>query len=74
MLISVVMATYNGEKYIQEQLDSILAQTVPAHEIIVVDDCSTDNTWLILNDYATRYAQIKIYQNSENYGVANTFD
>lgn len=72
--ISVVIATYNGEKYIQEQLDSILAQTVPAHEIIVVDDCSTDNTWLILNDYATRYAQIKIYQNSENYGVANTFD
>ena len=42
--VSVVMCTYNGEKYLREQMDSILAQTYPIHEIIVCDDCSTDRS------------------------------
>lgn len=46
--VSVVMCTYNGEKYLREQMDSILAQTYPIHEIIVCDDCSTDGTMNIL--------------------------
>ena len=73
-VISVSMATYNGEKYLQEQLDSILTQTIPAYEIVIVDDCSTDNTWQILHEYAVNYPQIKIYQNNDNCGVAKTFD
>ena len=47
--MSVVMATYNGAKYISEQLDSIIAQTLAPDEIIIVDDCSNDNTWLVLS-------------------------
>lgn len=39
--VSVVMCTYNGEKYIREQLDSILAQTYPIYELIIQDDGST---------------------------------
>ena len=42
--VAVVMCTYNGEKYLREQMDSILAQTYPIHEIIVQDDRSTDGT------------------------------
>ena len=42
--VSVVMATYNGEKYLREQLDSILGQTYAPFEIIIQDDGSTDGT------------------------------
>ena len=50
MKISVCMATYNGEKYIKEQLESILNQSLPVDEIIISDDSSTDNTVRIIKD------------------------
>ncbi len=49
--ITVVMATYNGEKYIEEQLVSILNQSYPPDEVIIRDDCSTDNTCRIIKDF-----------------------
>mgnify|MGYP000493999457 CR=1 FL=1 len=72
--LSVVMATYNGEKYIANQLDSIIAQTLSVDEIIIVDDCSTDNTIEILERYAQKYNYIKIYCNAVNSGVVRTFN
>jgi len=51
MNISVVMTTYNGEKYLKEQIDSILSQTLPPRELIVCDDCSSDGTAAILEQY-----------------------
>ena len=53
-MISVAMATYNGEKFIREQLDSILAQTITDWELIVCDDVSTDSTIAILEEYAKK--------------------
>lgn len=44
MKISIVLSTYNGKAYITEQLDSILNQTRKADEVLIFDDCSTDNT------------------------------
>ena len=61
--VSVVMYTYNGEKYLREQMDSILAQTYPIHEVIVCDDCSTDSTMNILQEYAAKYSFVKVHQN-----------
>ena len=49
--ISVVIATYNGAKFLAKQVHSILAQTVFPAEIIVCDDCSTDNTVAILETF-----------------------
>lgn len=49
--VTVAMATYNGAKYLEEQLDSILSQTLPPNEIIVCDDSSSDGTWDILERY-----------------------
>jgi len=67
--VSVVMCTFNGEKYLKEQLDSILAQTYPLYEIIIRDDCSTDDTWKILQDYQSQYSLLfKCFQNEKNLG------
>ena len=50
-LISIVLCTYNGEKFLQEQVESLLSQTYKNMEIIVSDDCSTDNTRNVLERY-----------------------
>ncbi|MGE5307879.1 MAG: glycosyltransferase family 2 protein, partial [Deltaproteobacteria bacterium] len=57
--ISVVMPVYNREKFIRQALDSVLAQTLPPLEIIVVDDGSTDGTRDILKDYGRRVRTIR---------------
>lgn len=67
------MCTYNGEKYIREQLDSLLDQTFPIYEIIVQDDCSTDTTWTILSEYAAKYEHIKLFKNLTNLGLNQNF-
>lgn len=59
--ISVCIATYNGEKYIQEQLDSILDQLGPADEVIISDDSSTDGTLSIVGSFNDK--RIKIFAN-----------
>ena len=71
--ISVVMATYNGAAYVPAQLDSILNQTLPPDEILVVDDVSQDETWAILQDYASRYPTIRIIRNEKNMGAYANF-
>lgn len=71
--VSVVMCTYNGAKYLKEQLDSILNQTYPLHEIIVQDDGSTDDTLRILHQYAEQYSIIKVYRNTGRHGVNANF-
>lgn len=73
--ISVVMCTFNGEEYIEEQLDSILGQTVMPDEIIIKDDCSTDGTYSIVCEYVKRFPEIKfiVEQNQINCGFINNF-
>ena len=62
-LISVVMATYNGEKFLAKQLDSLLSQTYPNIEIVICDDASTDGTSLLLASYGAIHNNIRILQN-----------
>ena len=70
--ISVAMATYNGEKYLEEQLDSILSQTLKPVEIIVCDDQSTDGTVKILERYHLN-GLIKYYINEHRLGFIGNF-
>ncbi len=70
-MISVCMATYNGQKYIKEQIDSILDQLGDNDELIVSDDGSTDNTVAILLSYQDN--RIKVYQNTGSHGVNANF-
>ena len=59
-MISIAMTTYNGEKYIKQQLDSILNQTYTDIELIICDDCSVDNTLNILKEYSKKDFRIKM--------------
>lgn len=71
--VAVVMCTYNGEKYLRQQLDSILAQTYPVRELIVQDDCSTDSTLAILREYEAKVPFMKVIENSHNLGFNLNF-
>jgi len=71
--VSVVMCTYNGEKYIRQQLDSILQQTYPIFEIIINDDLSTDRTVDIIEEYMIRYDNIHLFVNSKRLGAHPNF-
>lgn len=73
-LVSVVMATYNGARFLREQLDSIINQTYTNLEIVIVDDCSSDDTVAILNEYAAKHANIKVYVNEVNLGYVKNFE
>lgn len=72
-LVSIAMATYNGEKYLKEQLDSIYAQTYKNIEVIVCDDCSSDKTVEILDEYKEKYG-LKYYINEKNLGFKKNFE
>ena len=71
-MISVCLAAYNGERYIKEQVDSILAQLGPTDELIVSDDGSTDATVEILASYGD--IRIKVFHNSGRKGVVGNFE
>lgn len=71
--ISVVMCTYNGARFIREQLDSILNQTYPIYELIIQDDCSTDETVEIVKEYTSRDKRIKLFINSTPLGFNYNF-
>ena len=73
--ISVALCTYNGDKYLADQLDSILSQENPVDEIVICDDGSTDETFSILKNYQTRFPAIfRIFINDENMGYVENFE
>lgn len=73
-MVSIVMASYNGEKYLGEQIDSIMSSTYQDFEIFIVDDGSQDNTMEILEQNKEKYPdKIHISQNESNMGVTLNF-
>ena len=67
-LISILLCTYNGEDYLEEQIQSLIHQTYTNIEIIISDDASTDGTSIILKKYAS-YPKITISLHNENVGL-----
>ena len=66
--VSVIMPAYNSSAYIEDSIDSVLAQTYPDWELIIVDDASTDNTQQLVTAYQDE--RIRYYRNDTNRGVA----
>lgn len=74
-MVSVALCTYNGEAYLGKQLDSLFAQTHPISEIVVCDDCSTDNTLEIIQKYSNKYPNVmKVIQNDKHLGTTKNFE
>lgn len=69
-LVAVIMPLYNSQKYVSEAIESVLAQNYKNVEIIVVDDCSTDNSFEIVKELSKKYNIIKCYKMEKNSGVA----
>lgn len=70
--VSVAMATYNGEKYLKEQIDSILSNLSSDDELVISDDFSNDNTRNILKEYSKRDGRIKLLDGPKQ-GVKQNF-
>ena len=70
-LFSVIMPNYNKGKYIKEAIESVLAQTYPNWELVIVDDASTDNSLEVINTFLNN-ENIKLIKNADNKGVGYT--
>ncbi len=70
-LVSVIVPVFNGERYLRESFDSILAQTYPRTEILVLDDASTDGTGMVAAAYGERVKYHRQRANRGIYGNAN---
>ncbi|MBO6273910.1 glycosyltransferase [bacterium] len=64
--VSIILPTYNGERFIRDSIESVLNQTYSNWELIVVNDCSTDNTLDIVNDYVHKDERITVISNEKN--------
>ena len=71
-LVSVIMPAYNAEPFIEEAIASVIAQTVADWELIVIDDCSTDDTVQIVSAFVRQDPRIQLLTNASNMGVAKT--
>ena len=73
-MFSIAMTTFNGARYLREQIDSILNQTIQDFELVICDDCSSDETFEILCNYAKKNPRLKVYQNEYNLGFKDNFE
>ena len=71
-LVSIIMPSYNAAQYVAASIDSILAQTYHNWELIITDDCSTDGTQSILQDYARRDERVRLFLFDTNQGSGAT--
>lgn len=71
-MVSIIMPAYQAERYIEEAIQSVLSQTCSDWELIVIDDCSSDNTEQIVKNYTKKNPKIHYYRNEINLGAAET--
>lgn len=67
-MVSIILTSYNQEKYLEESIQSVLNQTYQDFELLIVDDCSTDTSWNIIQEYVKKYPIIKGFQSKKNMG------
>lgn len=73
-LVSVAMCTYNGARFLKEQLDSLLGQSYKNIEIVVTDDGSTDDSVSLIKTYAAAHDNIRLFENDINLGFVKNFE
>jgi hypothetical protein len=73
-VVSIILPVHNGEKYVRKSIESCLVQTHKNFELIIIDDCSTDNTPTILQEYARQDSRIKLFHNTSNKRLPSTLN
>ncbi|MGB2651414.1 MAG: glycosyltransferase family 2 protein [Candidatus Omnitrophota bacterium] len=73
-MVSVITPVYNGELYLAKCIESILAQTLPDFEYIIIDDGSSDGTWAVMEQYAGKDPRIVLIKNERNMGQASSMN
>lgn len=68
--LTIAISVYNVARYIRQALDSVLAQTFKDFELLVIDDCSKDETWQILEEYAAKDSRIRLIKQEKNQGLS----
>lgn len=71
--VAILLATYNGEEYLREQIDSLYSQTYSGWSLYIHDDGSTDNTMAIINDYSSRHDNITVFDYPSRHGARDNF-
>ena len=69
-MISIIVPVYNAEKYLEKSIESILKQTYPAWEMILIDNGSEDNSFRICQEYAKKDNRITLLRQYQNKGVS----
>ena len=72
--VDILLAAYNGEKYLKELIDSILNQTYKNIKLIISDDCSKDSTRKILEEYEKQDERVEVYYQPQNLGYVKNFE
>ena len=72
-LVSVILPTYNRESYLAESIESVLVQTYTNFELIIVNDCSTDHTSELLDDFRRKDQRIRVIENEMNKALSLSF-
>jgi glycosyltransferase involved in cell wall biosynthesis len=72
--VSVALCAFNGERWLAEQLDSVLAQDGVEVDVVAMDDASTDGTFAILQAYAAKDPRVRVYRHEENLGHLRSFE
>lgn len=72
-MIDILMATYNGENFLSTQIESIICQTFKDWHLFIQDDCSTDNTLSIIDEYVKRDSRITLIENNAKLGPGKNF-
>lgn len=72
--ITVFMPVYNTEKFVGKAIDSILAQTYVDFELLILDDCSTDRSFEICQDYAKMDSRVRLIRNEQNLGMMGNWN
>jgi teichuronic acid biosynthesis glycosyltransferase TuaG len=70
--VSIIMPSYNSERYIRKSIDSVLNQTYKNWELIIIDDCSPDGSLSMIREYCNMDSRVKLIVNEKNLGVAES--
>jgi len=74
VFVSVIMPSYNHEKYVSEAINSVLNQSAKDFELIIIDDCSSDSSPKIISNYESKDARIRVFIHNKNMGIAKTLN